>query len=958
MLDGPACEVSIIGLGPWGLSALERLVHAARGSAVALVVHVVEPGEPGGGMYAQDQPDYLVLNTPCGQHSMYPFPDQVEEGRLGLGFYDWAVAEGYRWQGLECRRSAEGTPISPYDFLPRRLMGEYLEWFYRVLCAEAPANMAIHHHRTAAVDIEPASGGRERVYLADSSQLVVDHVVLTTGHTPSLPDKSAVGAMATRPYPVEAYLDAIAPGEKVAIEGMGLAAMDVLTALTIGLGGSYSEGPGQALIYHPSGREPLIYMFSRSGYPYCAKSSGAGDPMGQYQPAICTMEAVAELKAPGGDGHPRQVDARKELLPLILAEMELRYFSVAAQLHDGAEAAEQARARLLSAWASGRWAAERAAAAARYGDFDAAQHLFVGQGRHYSDARDYQGQVYAEVRDDAHEALVPGGASPVKSALETLRALRDIMRYAIEFKGLTLSSHLDFMANMQSRFARLVAGPPVFRSQQMLALMDAGVLHIPFGPAPEVLPQMDGQFRLRSTQLAQPYDVVVPRLVRAHLDLPSVARTASPLLTNLAQRGRVRPLQFNGTPVGSVDIDEQFHPVGRSGQPEARLWVFGVLSEGARYFTMYIPSPKSRARAFVDAEVLARAVTGAPGTAGPAAEPSSLGRPSVGGRGRQRARPPAAQRPAPPRFLRLALVNNMPDAAFEETDRQFVGLLSDDALPGAVSFERYSLPGITRGAQAMGMLGRLYKPLEELYTGPPDAVVLTGAKPKQAELSEELYWPALDQLLRWCSTAVPSAIVSCLSAHAALWAFDGLARRLLLEKCSGVFAQSVDESHPLTSGMGPFAVPHSRFNEVPTESLEQAGYRVVSRSPEAGWTVAVGTRGACEFTLLQGHPEYQRLTLLREYRRDVRSYLLGNQGSYPHLPTGYFEDDGLQALLEFQGKVSQQGREPTLMDGFPYDVAAQAVKTDWERPSRVLMANWLASVRQRAGLGAYSESGA
>ena len=126
------------------------------------------------------------------------------------------------------------------------------------------------------------------------------------------------------------------------------------------------------------------------------------------------------------------------------------------------------------------------------------------------DGQDYQAQVYAEVESDTREALVGGGASPVKAALETLRALRDTLRFAVEFKGLTLSSHLDFTANMQSRFARLVAGPPVFRSQQLMALVDAGVLHAALRALhPKSLPQVDGSFRVRSTQLQQPHEVVV-----------------------------------------------------------------------------------------------------------------------------------------------------------------------------------------------------------------------------------------------------------------------------------------------------------------------------------------------------------------------------------------------------------------------------------------------------------------
>lgn len=958
--DSSSSEVSIVGLGPWGLCALERIVDAARRSAVPVVVHVVEPGRPGGGMYAYDHPDYMVLNTPCGQHSMYPFPEQLEQGRLGLGFYEWAAERGYKWQGWHCQPGPKGVPISRHDFLPRRVMGEYLEWFYEVLCAEAPAQVSIQHHRTTALDIEP-EGELERVYLADGTQLLVDNVVLTTGHISPAAAQGVMGALSTRPYPIEPYLDTTGPHEKVAIEGMGLVALDVVTALTTGLGGTFSEEPGGKLRYRPSGREPLIYMFSRSGYPYCAKSFGAADPMGDYEPAICTTQAVAHLRRTGPDGRRRQLDARRELLPLVFAEMELRYFTCSAHMEGGAEAARGVHERLVSAWAAGTWGQERARAAGRYGDFDAASHFFVGQGRHYVNDHDYQAQVYAEVESDTREALVGGGASPVKAALETLRALRDTVRLAVEFKGLTLSSHLDFTANIQSRFARLVAGPPVFRSQQLMALMDAGILQAPFGPSPEVLPQIDGSFRVRSTQLQQQHEVVLDRLVRAHLDLPSVGRAGSPLLVNLARRGRARPLQFNGTAVGSIDISEDFHPVARNGQAQPRLWVFGVLTEGARYFTLYIPSPKSRVRAFVDAEVCARAVTGAPtpGVAGMTARGGVARVPALHILPRD-AYDIAAGHAAGEglRTVRIALVNNMPDGAFEETDRQFLSMVSGGFAPGTVTLERYSLPGIIRGPHAVGLLARNYAQMTELYANPPDALIVTGAEPKKADLAEEFYWPALERLLRWSRDAVPSALVSCLSAHALLWSFDRLTRRLLLEKCSGVFAQEVDEEHPLMAGVSRFAVPHSRFNEIPLDEVAAAGYQVVSRSVDGDWTVAVGEKGSCQFTMLQGHPEYQPLTLLREYRRDVRCYLLGNQGSYPHVPTGYLGPEGMEAVARFHNDVSWRQRDPVFMNAFPFDEAAKDVRADWEQPARALMGNWLQSVRQRAGLRSYIETGA
>jgi homoserine O-succinyltransferase len=195
---------------------------------------------------------------------------------------------------------------------------------------------------------------------------------------------------------------------------------------------------------------------------------------------------------------------------------------------------------------------------------------------------------------------------------------------------------------------------------------------------------------------------------------------------------------------------------------------------------------------------------------------------------------------------------------------------------------------------------------------------------------------------------VPSLLLSCLSAHAALLSFDQLNRRLLLEKCSGVFDHTVDGDHPLMAGIDAIPLPHSRFNEVGQDEVVDAGYQVVARSAEAGWAVAVGERGQCEVSMFQGHPEYAAHTLLREYRRDVRRFLSGSQGSYPHIPTGYLEADGVEALVEFHAEAATL-RDPRLMEHFPYELAARHVCSGWHDAAQLLMGNWLRSVRRRAG---------
>ena len=446
--------------------------------------------------------------------------------------------------------------------------------------------------------------------LDNGTTLTVDHVVLTSGHTWNDEPGAGGGAHYLRPYPVE-YLDQSAPaGSSVAVAGMGLVGYDVLTALTIGRGGTFEDRCDRAdrLRYVPSGREPTITLYSRSGMPHCAKSATGVDPYGQYQPVVCTPEEFAALTNPGGSPVRRHVDFRAELLPLIFAEMQARYYIHAALLAGGDVESTEVRAVLRRGWVDGHYEKAVDSLEPRYGRFDPVTHVFAGSDRHYTSAADYQGQVYDMIEADLTEALRPGG-SPVKAAEEVLRILRDQLRSVIEFGGLSLDSYVDFQSNVRGRINRLEAGPPPLRSQQLLGLLDAGVVRIPLGPNPELAACPDG-VRLSSTALDEPTAVTVDGVVRGHLDLPSLARSSSPLLNRLYANGRLTQLSYGDTPVGSVAINEDFHPYDTEGRLQPNLSLLGVLTEGVRYFTHYLPSPRSRLRAVYDAQDCVEAVIG------------------------------------------------------------------------------------------------------------------------------------------------------------------------------------------------------------------------------------------------------------------------------------------------------------------------------------------------------------
>jgi hypothetical protein len=568
---------------------------------IDIAVHVVEPGTPGSGVYDITQPDYLLLNNPCGQLTLYPFETESDQPAYGVSLYDWVIARGYRWVGDRCAVDPAGEPIEPHHFLPRRLMGEYLDWFYRALLASAPPNLRVVHHRTSAVDLVARRDGREEVRLADGSSVVVDHVIVTTGHTLN---RDANGLPTIRPYPVTSYVDRIPDGAKVAVSGMGLVAVDVVTALTIGRGGEF-VADGTGLRYRPSGREPALRLYNRSGLPFTAKPVTGSERVNVYEPLICTPEAVDALTG-RSTGRRRQVDVRRELLPLLFAEMYARYYAQMAFRAEGSRAAGAAvRERLRAAWLQDRFKNELARLAAIHGSFDA-EALFFGNPGGYHSSEDYESFVYQSLSDDVREAEVPDARSPVKSAAWVFRIFRDSIRSVVELGGLTLDSYLDFNGDICSRSHRLVAGPPALRSRQMLALMDAGVVRMPYGPAPDREPSAGpsplggSPMRISSTALEEPYADDVDLVIRGHLEEPRIANSMSPLLNSLYSSGRVCEFRYGETVVGSLNMTPDHHPIDIEGRPQLGVSMFGVVTEGIRHFTAYIPSLRGRMRAFED----------------------------------------------------------------------------------------------------------------------------------------------------------------------------------------------------------------------------------------------------------------------------------------------------------------------------------------------------------------------
>jgi homoserine O-succinyltransferase/O-acetyltransferase len=313
---------------------------------------------------------------------------------------------------------------------------------------------------------------------------------------------------------------------------------------------------------------------------------------------------------------------------------------------------------------------------------------------------------------------------------------------------------------------------------------------------------------------------------------------------------------------------------------------------------------------------------------------------------------PAAQALAiDPRPITVALVNNMPDAAFVDTEGQFRRAMAADPGVGRLDLQLYTLSEVPRSEAISSLIRSDYRDLDELWANPPDALIVTGTEPAQAQLPYEPYWPFLARLLEWAADAVPTTLLSCLASHASILLFDGIERVPRPTKCSGVFAGTVqDPRDPLAAGLPDLVpIPHSRINDVPEDALIRAGYRIIigSGPAGAGWAVAARRYREGLFLLCQGHPEYSTLSLLREYRRDVRRSLFGRGAvPYPPLPVGYLRPEGVAILENFAHRAAAPGAEPLeLWADFPFDGSAATVENTWAAPSATLYANWLGLAR-------------
>lgn len=607
-VDQEALHIAIVGMGPRGLSVLERLLVrlARRTDGSPIHIFAIDPGEPGAGrIWRTDQPECLAMNTTAAEVTLYSDGPDGGPARPGAGpsLNEWLRNHPYPpWARL-----------GPNDYAPRAVYGEYLHSVFRSLTAHLPPRVHVHAV-PARVDRIQVKGPDYLLFLhrttGETTTLTAQKVVLTTGHPRNLPSRQdqefeAFAAARTGlrylrgDCAADLELGSIRPADSVGVIGLGLSFYDVLLCLTEGRGGRFEDCEGGTLRYVPSGREPRIVAGSRSGYPLPARGRNQKAPRYRYRPVFLTEAGLAAARNRNRveRGSP-QLDFREDVLPLLQLEVEHVYYTAHVRLRHGDGSADRfaqrhaALGKLDDATAQHR----RAALLPEFGVADVCPVDLVRLARPFRDERftapaEFHARLLRMLRADLAEAEQGNVDGPLKAALDIMRDLRPSVRSAVDFGGLHPASHRDFLTWFNPINALLSAGPPAIRIAQLSALLDSGILAVAGPDTRYDVDRAAGRFAVWSSQVGGSRRLVTV-LVDARIPRPDLKQDSAPLTRQMLRDGLISeyvnadPVDGDRFPTGGLAVTPApYRVIDAFGRTSNGIYALGIPTENTRWFT-------------------------------------------------------------------------------------------------------------------------------------------------------------------------------------------------------------------------------------------------------------------------------------------------------------------------------------------------------------------------------------
>jgi len=299
------------------------------------------------------------------------------------------------------------------------------------------------------------------------------------------------------------------------------------------------------------------------------------------------------------------------------------------------------------------------------------------------------------------------------------------------------------------------------------------------------------------------------------------------------------------------------------------------------------------------------------------------------------------------RELHVGLLNMMPDAALAATERQFYRLIGESNQIAQFYLHPFTLKELPRGAKGREHVERHYENFADIKAQGLDALIITGANVEGTILHQQAFWQPLIEVIDWAYENVTSTVCSCLTTHAVMEFRYRQPRRPIGFKRWGVYSHRVqDRRHPLVAGVNTrFDVPHSRFNQIDRDQFEQAGCRVLVDSEQAGVHLAVSP-DLFRLVFFQGHPEYDVISLMKEYKREVKRYVSGEREDWPPFVENYFSLQCEAMLGEYGERLRAAMAAGETLPEMPEKLLVPLLDNTWHDTAEAVINNWIGMVYQ------------
>lgn len=187
------------------------------------------------------------------------------------------------------------------------------------------------------------------------------------------------------------------------------------------------------------------------------------------------------------------------------------------------------------------------------------------------------------------------------------RGLRDLIRYAVDFDGLTNASHVVFYRRYAPTFNRLVGGPISERSSELGALLDAKVVRLARSPAGSGA----SDFLFATGPDGDDQSVWLDWVISAHDKSNGIIRGASRVIESLHRAGLVTTVR-SIPGLDGIRVDPFSRPIDREGDAVHNLAILGPPTEGSRFYNHYVVNASAPSRLIDDTDQIARRMLGLP----------------------------------------------------------------------------------------------------------------------------------------------------------------------------------------------------------------------------------------------------------------------------------------------------------------------------------------------------------